>query len=180
MDPFWRTALWQQFGATIDTLESAMLACPGTLWNECLWIEQSDPKYATFWSITHHTLFWLDLYLTGSLEAFAPPTPFTREGSELSRILPEQPYTRKELHAYLVTLRQKCQTTIAELTDERAHQPVAFPWIGERPISFLELLLYTMRHVQEHAAQFNLFLGQHGIEGISDWVPRAKADGEAE
>lgn len=37
-----------------------------------------------------------------------------------------------------------------------------------------------MRHVQEHAAQFNLFLGQHAIEGINDWVPQAKTgeDGE--
>ena len=75
-----------------------------------------------------------------------------------------------------MTLRQKCQTTIAELTDERAHQPVAFPWIGEKPISFLELLLYTMRHVQEHAAQLNLLLGQREIEGTSDWVGQAHID----
>jgi hypothetical protein len=32
-----------------------------------------------------------------------------------------------------------------------------FSW-GELP--FGELLLYTMRHVQEHAAQLHLFLGQ--------------------
>jgi len=36
--------------------------------------------------------------------------------------------------------------------------------------------LYNMRHVQEHAAQLNLFLGQNASEGASDWVPRAKAD----
>ncbi len=30
MDPLWRTALWQQFGATIDMLENALLACPST------------------------------------------------------------------------------------------------------------------------------------------------------
>ncbi len=43
-------------------------------------------------------------------------------------------------------------------------------------MSFLELLLYNMRHVQEHAAQLNLFLGQNAIDRASDWVPRAKAD----
>ena len=106
-----------------------------------------------------------------------PPTPFTiDEVLAPVRVLPEQPYTRDELHAYLVHLRKKCQTTIAGLSDEKAHQQVAFPWIEGKPMSFLELLLYTMRHVQEHAAQLNLFLGQNGISGASDWVSRAKAD----
>ena len=180
MDSLWKTALWQQFGATIDMLENALLACPGTLWNGHLWSDDSDPslpsEYAAFWSVTHHTLFWLDLYLTGSLEGFAPPTPFELDGLEVGRVFPEEPYSRDELHAYLVRLRQRCQTTIAGLSDEKAHQQVNFPWIAGKPVSFLELLLYTMRHVQEHAAQLNLFLGQNAIEVTSDWVSQAKAD----
>jgi uncharacterized damage-inducible protein DinB len=176
MDPLWKTALWQQFGATLDMLENALLACPSTHWNGRLWSDHSDPQYATFWSITHHTLFWLDLYLTGSLEGFVPPTPFTLDELAPARVFPEQPYSRDELHGYLVHLRKKCQTTIAGLSDEKAHQQVAFPWIGGMSMSFLELLLYNMRHVQEHAAQLNLFLGQNGISGASDWVSRAKAD----
>jgi hypothetical protein len=55
-------------------------------------------------------------------------------------------------------------------------QQVAFRWVGKKPVSFFEILLYTMCHVQEHAAQLNLFLGQNGISGASDWVSRAKAD----
>src|SRR5438105_7370267 len=62
-------------------------------------------------------------HLTGSREAFAPPAPFTLDE-------PERPYTKEELHAYLVHLRQKCQTTIAELSDEKAHQQFTFPWPG--------------------------------------------------
>ncbi|HJT55350.1 MAG TPA: hypothetical protein VJ761_02555 [Ktedonobacteraceae bacterium] len=46
--------------------------------------------------------------------------------------------------------------------------------------SFLELFLYNMRHVQEHAAQLNLFLGQNAIDGASDWVPWANADKDGE
>jgi len=91
-------------------------------------------------------------------------------------MLPERPYTKEELHAYLVHLRQKCQTTIAELSDEKAHHQVDYPWIEGKPVSYLELLLYNMRHVQEHAAQLNLFLGQNASDRASDWVPRAKAD----
>ncbi len=168
MDPLWRTALWQQFGATIDMLENALLACPSTHWQGRLWSNHSDPslspEFAAFWYITYHTLFWLDLYLTSSSEeGFAPPAPFTTAELDPAGLLPERPYTKDELHAYLVHLRKKCQATIAGLSDEQAQQQVDFPWVGEEPMSFLELLLYTMRHVQEHAAQLNLFVGQHAI-----------------
>src|SRR5689334_18146771 len=42
-------------------------------------------------------------------------------------------------------------------------------------MSFLELILYTMCHVQEHAAQLNLFLGQNASDEASDWVSRLLA-----
>lgn len=180
MDPLWKTALWQQFGATIDMLDNALLACPDTHWNGHLWSDQSDPtlppKYATFWYVTFHTLFWLDLYLTGAGEEFVPPAPFNLDELDPSGKIPDRPYTKEELHTYLVQLRQKCQTTITELSDEKAHQPYTFPWPGGMAVSYFELQLYNMRHVQEHAAQLNLFLGQNAIEGVSDWVPRAQAD----
>ncbi len=44
-------------------------------------------------------------------------------------------------------------------------------------MSFFELQVYTLRHVQEHAAQLSLFLGQHGIPGEAlDWVMQGSAD----
>ncbi len=176
------TALWWQFGAAIDMLENALVACPASLWNQRLWSAQtSHPQPledAAFWSLTYHILFWLDLYLTGSHEGFAPPEPFMNELDPVS-VFPEQPYTKDELHAYLAHLHKKCQTTIAELSDEKAHQQVTFPWLEEMTMSFFELQLYNMRHVQEHAAQLSLFLGQHGIPGEAlDWVPRAKDEDE--
>ena len=177
METTLRTALWRQFGAAIDMLENALLACPSTQWNGLLWSEPQAPAYPSFWSITHHTLFWLDLHLTGSLEGFAPPAPFTLDELDPAGVLPEQPYTKEELHAYLVHLRQKCQTTLLSLSDEQAHRQVAFPWRWWKPMSFFELQLYTLRHVQEHAAQLSLFLGQHAIPDADlDWVPRAKGD----
>src|SRR5437764_1740143 len=175
MDPLWRTALWQQFGAAIDMLENALLACPSTLWNGRLWSDQKDPEFAKFWYITYHTLFWLDLYLSGSREAeFAPPAPFTWAELDPAWVLPERPYTKEELHAYLASTRQKCHTTLVALTDERAGQAVEYPWAEGQAVRFLELQLYNMRHVQEHAAQLNLFLGQSAIPAVPDWVPRAK------
>ena len=179
MDFLWKTALWQQFGATIDMLENALLACPDTLWHGRLWRDSSEqplpPEFAEFWFITYHTLFWLDLYLSGLPEEdFTPSAPFTWVELDPTWVLPERAYSRDELHTYLIHLRQKCQTTIAELSEEKAQQQVDYPWSEGKSVSYLELLLYTMRHVQEHATQLNLFLGQHDVDGVSDWVPQAK------
>ena len=49
-----------------------------------------------------------------------------------------------------------------------------YPWAEGQAVSFLELQLYNMRHVQEHAAQLNLFLAQSAIPAVPDWIPRAK------
>jgi hypothetical protein len=181
MDSLLKTALWQQFGATIDMLENALLACPDSLWRGRLWNDNSDhpppPEYTAFWSIAHHTLFWLDFDLSGSPEGFAPPAPFTLAEFDPAGAVPERPHTREELHTYLVYLRKKCQTTIEGMSDERAHQQVAL----RKLMSFYEIQLYSMRHVQEHTAQLSLFLGQHGISSEAlNWVPQAKGDkGEA-
>lgn len=183
METTLRTALWWQFGAAIDMLKNALVACPASLWKERLWSAPSDhslppwlpPEFAQFWYIVYHTLFWLDLYLSGSREEdFAPPAPFIwTEGNPA--VSPERPYTKEELLVYLVQMRQKCQTTIADLSDEKAHQQIDYPWTEGKSVSYLELLLYTMRHVQEHAAQLSLFLGQHGIpDEALDSVARAK------
>ena len=52
-----------------------------------------------------------------------------------------------------------------------ARQRCKFSW-GE--VSFAELLLDNMRHVQEHGAQLNMILGQKA--GWSPrWVVRAKS-----
>ena len=56
------------------------------------------------------------------------------------------------------------------LTDEKARQICVFEWMEP---TYLELQLYSMRHLQEHAAQMNLVLGQHGVTG-QDWVATAR------
>jgi len=178
IDTALRTALWQQFGAAIDMLENALLACPTPLWKERLWSAppQSPPQFGEFWYVTFHTLVWLDLYLSGvPEEEFAPPAPFAQGELDSVEALPEQPYTKEELRAYLVSTRQKCYIQLLRLSDEQMCRPVEYPWSAGQPISFLELQLYNLRHVQEHAAQLSLFLGQQHIPDANlAWVARAK------
>jgi len=69
-------------------------------------------------------------------------------------------YSREELLGYLQICRQRTQETIENLTPAQANRMCSFAW-GNVP--FAELMLYTMRHVQEHAAQLQLFLGQHRV-----------------
>ena len=182
MEISWSTALWQQFGAAIDMLENALVACPASLWTQRLWRTppppEFPPRFAEFWYVTFHALVWLDLYLSGlPEEQFAPPAPFAQGELDSVEALPERPYTKEELRAYLASVRQTCQTTLVGLTDEQARRPVAYPWSKGQPITFLELQLYNMRHVQEHAAQLRLFLGQHALPDAGlDWSARAKGD----
>ena len=164
MDSNLKTSLWQQFGASIDMFSDAISACPDNLWTAALWEDSQDPRYGQFWSIAYHTLFFLDLYLTGSREGFAPPAPFLFDG------FPEEPYSKEEIYGYLKQCRQKCQSVIEELTDEKANRLCTFSWMEP---TFLELQLYNMRHVQEHAAQLSMMLGQNGVSGF-DWVSKAR------
>jgi len=170
MNDLWKTIIWSQFGASIDTLDDMLRACPDQLWRERLWeTPLARPEYAEFWYRVYHALFWLELYLTGAEEGFAPPAPFELIEMEEDD-LPERVYTKDELQDYLEYGRKKCEATIEALTDETAQRRCQFAWGN---VSFAELLLYNMRHVQEIAAQLSLFLGQKGIS-VPDFVPTAR------
>jgi hypothetical protein len=119
--------------------------------------ESAPPGLADFWYLAFHTLFWLDLYLSGAVEGFAPPAPFNLDELDPAGLLPERVYSRAELLDYLEHCRRKSRAILNDLTNEQAQRMCKFPW-GEVP--FAELLLDNMRHVQEHGAQFRMFLGQ--------------------
>ena len=125
----WKTIIWQQFGAAIDMLDNALRACPDDLWHETLWENPAErPEYAQYWYLVYHTLFWLDLYLSGGVESFTPPPPFTRGELDPAGLLPDRPYGKDELQAYLEHCRKKCRETIEALTDETAQRPCRFSW----------------------------------------------------
>jgi hypothetical protein len=152
--------VWRQFAAAIEMLRDALRDCPAELWEKQLWEDQPDQwvaaGFSAFWYLGYHTLFWLDLYLTGAEEGFAPPAPFDLVEMEQGEALPRT-YTREELLGYLEYCYRKCQETLGALSIEQARRLCRFAW-GE--LAFAELQLYNLRHVQEHAAQLGMFLGQ--------------------
>ena len=165
--------LWRQFGAAIDMLGDALRDCPEELWETQLWEDQPDQwvaaGFSKFWYLGYHTLFWLDLYLTGAEEGFMPPAPFDLVEMEPNEVLPRT-YSREELLGYLEYCRRKCQEIISALSDEQANRHSRFAW-GEVP--YAELQLYNLRHVQEHGAQLRMFLGQQAVK-TTDWIPQAQ------
>ncbi len=165
MATLWREMMRRQYGAAIDTLENTIRACPPELWGD----RSRQPEY---WYTAYHTLFFIDFHLSPSPEGFAPPAPFTLDELDPAGVVPETPYTKGELLAYVEHGRRKCQTTLDALTDEKVRERCAFPW-GELP--FAELLLDNMRHVQEHGAQLNMFLGQR-IKAAPHWVAKSKRE----
>ncbi len=169
METFWNTIIWQQFGAAIDMLEDAIEACPDDHWTDVVWDDPDAAEYGQFWFVAYHTLMWLDLYLSGvQRKDFAPPPPF------VNGALPDQPYTRADVLAYLQHGRAKCRATLLAMTDDKATEVYTFDWGSQMPVA--ELQLYTMRHVQEHASQLNLHVGRIGAGANIDWVSRAGAD----
>ncbi len=171
-------AVWRQFGATLDMLDDALRVCPDTLWTERLWATPPDsefpPDFASFWYLGYHAVRWVDVYLIGSEEGFAPPAEFTPIDFEMDAAVRVEPYPREMIRNYLAKVRQRCQTILTSMTDQEVLRPCPIPWISDTPISYFELQLYSMRHAQEHASQLHLFLGQHNADGDSDWVPSAR------
>ena len=163
IDEEWKEAVWRQFGAAIDMLENAMLACPEDVW-------RAGPPHRAFWYLAYHTLFFLDLYTFGSVEGFAPPAPFTLGELDPAGVYPARAYSQEELGAYLTECRDRCRSAIASLTEETAGRRCAFGW-GET--SYGELVLRNMRHVQHHAAQLNWVL-REATDAAPGWVGKAR------
>lgn len=161
MDTTFKTTVWSQLGAAIDMLANAMRACPDSLWGD-------RTRQPEFWYVTYHTLFFLDYYLSDSADGFAPPAPFTLAELDPAGVLPERVYTKAELQAYLDHGRRKLGRVLATATDTTLAARCGF----ERPdLTVAELLLYTMRHVQHHAAQLNLLLRKE-VDDAPRWVAK--------
>jgi hypothetical protein len=169
----WREVLWRQFGAAIETLDNTLIACPEALWQAYLWREvEGRPEFTEFWYVAYHAIFWLDYYCSESAQAFSPPPPFTMSEFDMDGAVPERVYTKAELRSYLAYARAKCRDRIEGLEDENELQRVRDNW---RVTTVAELLLYTMRHVQEHAAHLSMLLGQQ-TDAAPGWVGQGRTD----
>ncbi len=164
MDNYWKSILGRQYGAVIEMLETSIAVCPEEIWSD----RAQKPEY---WYLVYHTLFFLDLYLSGSLDGFALPAPFTLDELDPAGVLPERVYTKEELQNFLLHCRKKCMATIGNLTNAKAQETCKF---SNFEISFGELFLDNLRHVQHHVAQLNLILRQK-TDSAPKWITTTKS-----
>lgn len=157
------TALWGQFSAAMDTLGNAIRACPADLWPQ-------DRGMYTFWYLSHHTIFWLDFYLTASPETFSPPRDFGMTEMDPEGRMPNRIHSQEELLWWLAQCREKARDLILSMTEESASVRFKSNWMD---FPMVELHLYNMRHVQHHAAQLNHILRQE-TNTAPGWVGRGK------
>ncbi len=161
--------IWNQFGAAIDSLESAIRVCPEPVWKAR--VPGRETPAHDFWYIVFHTLFWTDCYLHETSKTFAEQSKYGVTEFDPEGAYPDRIYSQGEMLEYLAYVREKCRARVSTATEESLY---AF-WDSESKKDFpvLELHLYNMRHVQHHAAQLNLMLRQT-VDDAPKWVSRAK------
>ena len=139
--------LTNQFEAALSMLNQCIAACPPDHW---------DAKIANgpFRWVVYHTLFFTDLYLSPSNDAFELRELHHRVGDERK----PQPCLGLEQHEaldYVAVCRDKMLAAIATETPESLAGPSGFSWY---PISRCELHLVNLRHIQHHTGQLSAYL----------------------
>jgi hypothetical protein len=155
-----QAALHNQFGASLAMMENAIQLCPDELWDTPI----------RFWYHAYHGLYWTDYYLTAEPDEFQPMEPFDFSEFETTETLLPRTYSKLELLDYAGYCRAKGYAFIGSLNAETINNR----WINAyKNYSYLEIVVYKIRHLQHHVAQLNLLLRQE-IHQAPDWVSQAE------
>jgi hypothetical protein len=149
-----------QYQASLEMLKQTINRCPAELW--------SNPGDQTqFWRIAYHALFYTHLYLQDSAQTFTPWIKHCEDYQLLGPLdaLPRigEPYDQATVLEYLAFCQQQVTEKVAGLKPDA---PSGFDWL---PFDKLELQLYTIRHLQQHAGELMERLGTRAGVMI-DWV----------
>ena len=135
-------AIAGQYHASLQMLRTALETCTDDLWD-------ASVGRHPFWLIGYHALYYTDLYLAGSLDAFEAPA-FGRENEQYMEKLPDpphdaieigEPYKREDLLAWCDRCRKQVDDVVLGETEESLATEANFEWI---PFSRLELHFYNL------------------------------------
>jgi hypothetical protein len=136
-----------QFEASLAMLKQCIAACPEEHW-------EGKIASGTFRWVAYHTLFFVDVYLSPSEEAFELRELHHRGGDERGEDACPG-LSKDETLACVLICRQKMLNTLAAETAKILAGPSGFP---HRTIPRAELHLYNIRHIQHHTGQLSAFL----------------------
>jgi hypothetical protein len=151
-----------QYHASLEMLRQAVIKCPEPLWD--------DRSYKNvFWNVAYHALFYTHLYLATTLQSFKPWSKGKAGTNELKE--GQGPYSKAEILEYFEVIGQQVEEQIDALDPDA---PSGFHWL---PFNKVELQIYNIRHLQQHAGELFERLGvSNGIE--VDWVSLKKGPGK--
>jgi hypothetical protein len=138
-----------QYLAAMEMLKQVIVKCPEALWNAP---GDQDPC----WRKAYHTLFYAHLYLQENQDSFVPWEKHHDPDTGL-------PFTQDDVLEYLAFVQKQVIARVPVLDMENES---GFYWL---PFTRLELQLYNIRHIQQHAGELYERLGDRkNIE--LDWV----------
>ncbi len=154
-----------QFEAALCTLNTCIDRCPDASWN-------APVGNQPFCQVVFHALFFADYYLGPDEESFRGQ-PFHRDNEaffadyeQLEDREPVSLYRLAAIRKYMEHCRKKASDIIASETAESLSGPARFE---RRDFSRAELHVYTIRHIQHHAAQLSLRLRLDANQDIP-WI----------
>jgi len=108
-----------------------------------------------------HGIETLDYYLTTAPDVFVHDYRFNIDWQRASA---DQLPNKTQLNTYLDEVKEKMETWIKSLDDERFHGPEKmFPWTGS---SLLGRILYSLEHSRHHLGELNGELRRRGLPRI--------------
>ena len=138
-----------QYLAALEMLKQVIVKCPAALWN-------APGDKDKVWRKAYHTLFYAHLYLQTTEKDFTP----WEKHHDLDT---GEPFTQAEVLEYLAFVQKQ---VIAQVQALNLEAESGFHWL---PFGKLELQLYNIRHIQQHAGELYERLGTR--ENIElDWV----------
>jgi hypothetical protein len=139
--------LISQFEAALCMLNQCIAACPPEHW-------EGKIASGTFRWVAYHTLFFTDLYLSPSAEAFELRELHRRGGDEREDVQCRG-LDRNEALAYVTLCREKLHAALAMETLESLQGRSGFPWYQT---TRGELHLINIRHIQHHTGALYAYL----------------------
>jgi hypothetical protein len=121
-------------------LNGCVVACADEHW-------EGKIANGTFRQIAYHTLFYTDLYLSPSNEAFELRELHRRGGDERGPTL-SAGLSKEETLDYVKICRRKIGESLGAETEQTLLGPSGFPWRDE--LTRGEMHVYNIRHIQHH------------------------------
>lgn len=151
-----RDALIEQWDRTWGMLRDAIQNFPENQWRT------GDDDYSVPARLALHAVDTAAFYAYESPEAAPNPIRFHVDWKEAA---PAELPSRDEILQFLADTQKGLSTWLAAQDDGQMCAKNAFEWTGG---SVLSRMIYSVRHLQHHAAELNLELHRRGLNS-ADW-----------